>query len=172
MEDDAVIMHEPLLGHAEAEVLEKESGAQAAWRHRLLLGTLAFTDLTANMAISAVYPFLPQQLESAGAGPYQRGVVFAALPLGVLLLSPAVPPLLWRVGVLPILTTSIALLAACLVLSSFARPFADDVPGGASVLTSVAMWASARLVMGRGLHSSTSQLNLSRVRHKKTLYIP
>jgi len=157
------------------------------------------------MAISAVYPFLPQQLETAGAGPYQRGMVFAALPLGVLLVSPAagggdvenmhstdvespppspppppppppsphpphvcmsidpegksssdigssacshrpscaVPPLLWRVGVLPILTTSIALLAACLVLSIFAGPFTDDVPGGASVLTSVAMWAGA-----------------------------
>ena len=62
MEEDAhaVVLLEPLLGGDEAAaaaaaaaaagevVTPKESGAQAAWRHRMLLGTLAFTDLTAR----------------------------------------------------------------------------------------------------------------------------
>ena len=86
-----------------------------AWRNRTLIATFAVVDFTTNLAVSVVFPFLPQSLERNGAGPYQRGLVFAALPLGVLMVSPLVPPLLWRVGPVSLLTGSLTLLAFCLV---------------------------------------------------------
>ena len=132
-----------------------------ARRNRALLTLFACVDLVANLAVSAPFPFLPRLLEDSGCSAVQRGLVFAALPLGVLVTSPLVPRVLWRVGPLPILTGSLATLAACLLWSLTAGPYdACAVDGGASDalppcdpaatrrMTSV--WALSRLVMGIG----------------------
>ena len=58
---------------------------------RFLL-TGSFIDILTNISVSFIFPFLPTMLEDAGAGPYQRGLIFAALPFGVLLVSPLIPP--------------------------------------------------------------------------------
>ena len=150
------------------------SGTEVAWRNRTLIATFALVDFTTNLAVSVIFPFLPQALEEAGAGPYQRGLVFAALPLGVLLVSPLVPPLLWRLGPVPILTGSLSLLTACLVACALWAGPGDErsvcsssggtenatvaAAGGAAAcgeasddaMHSVVAWVIARLVMGFG----------------------
>lgn len=137
-----------------------ETGAECAWRNRALIAVFALVDFTSNLAVSVVFPFLPMSLEEAGAGPYQRGIVFAALPFGVLIVSPLVPPLLWRVGPVPILTGSLALLAACLVACAFwAGPSdvhdngcsspAATTSGGGEVYTTTTGRAGTRARRGR-----------------------
>ena len=135
-----------------------------------LLWMAACVDLITNLAISAPYPFLPQLLERSGTGPYQIGCVFAAMPLGVLLVSPYVPKILWRVGASPILTRALAAEALCiLAVIPFAGPYtrcdadmytsdaeASSSEGSASlpscdetrVLTTVAVWTVSRLLCG------------------------
>lgn len=135
-----------------------------------LLWMAACVDLITNLAISAPYPFLPQLLERSGTGPYQIGCVFAAMPLGVLLVSPYVPKILWRVGASPILTRALAAEALCiLAVIPFAGPYtrcdadvynsdaeASSSEGSSSlpscdetrVLTTVAVWTVSRLLCG------------------------
>ena len=43
---------------------------------RFLL-TGSFIDILTNVSVSFIFPFLPTMLENAGAGPYQRGLIFA-----------------------------------------------------------------------------------------------
>ena len=132
-----------------------------ARRNRALLALFACVDLVANLAVSAPFPFLPRLLEDSGCSAMQRGLVFAALPLGVLVTSPLVPRVLWRVGPLPILTGSLATLAACLLWSLTAGPYdACAVDGGAfdalppcdpaATRRMTSVWALSRLVMGIG----------------------
>ena len=105
----------------------------ARWRNRACLGAFALLDFTTNMGVSVVFPFLPQGLEAAGAGPYQRGIVFAALPFGILVVSPLVPPLLWRVGPLPLLHGGLVTITLCLVACGmWANTVAWDEPSSAS----------------------------------------
>lgn len=134
-----------------------------------LLWMAACVDLITNLAISAPYPFLPQLLERSGTGPYQIGCVFAAMPLGVLLVSPYVPKILWRVGASPILTRALAAEALCiLAVIPFAGPYTrcdadmytSDAEASESssslpekcdetrVLTTVAVWTVSRLLCG------------------------
>jgi MFS family permease len=138
-----------------------------------LLWMAACVDLITNLAISAPYPFLPQLLERSGTGPYQIGCVFAAMPLGVLLVSPYVPKILWRVGASPILTRALAAEALCiLAVIPFAGPYTrcdagmynSDAEASSSsasssssslpscdetrVLTTVAVWTVSRLLCG------------------------
>ena len=134
-----------------------------------LLWMAACVDLITNLAISAPYPFLPQLLERSGTGPYQIGCVFAAMPLGVLLVSPYVPRILWRVGASPILTRALAAEALCiLAVIPFAGPYtrcdADMYDSDASrdretdaslpscddarVFVTAAVWTVSRLLCG------------------------
>jgi predicted MFS family arabinose efflux permease len=130
-------------------------------RNRALIGLFACVDLVTNLAESAPFPFLPRLLEDSGCSAMQRGLVFAALPLGVLVTSPLVPRVVWRVGPLPILVGSLFALAACLLWSLTAGPYdACAVDGGAFVALppcdpsaarrTTAVWALSRLVMGIG----------------------
>ena len=103
-----------------------------ARRNRALVSLFACVDLVTNLAESAPFPFLPKLLEDSGCSATQRGLVFAALPLGVLVTSPLVPRVVWRVGPLPTLVGSLFALAAYLLWSLTAGPYhACAVDGGA-----------------------------------------
>ena len=152
----------PLLGESmsEDDVQEEEPTAMSqamssAIGHDLtpsqtrFLVTGSFIDILTNVSVSFIFPFLPTMLEDAGTGPYQRGLIFAALPFGVLLLSPLVPPLLWRVGTKCVLVSSLVLVTACLCLATYAGPPRGDMKLSDRALTRcVAIWACSRLFMG------------------------
>ena len=115
---------------------------------RFLL-TGSFIDILTNVSVSFIFPFLPTMLENAGAGPYQRGLIFAALPFGVLLVSPLVPPLLWRFGTKAALISSLVLITACLSLATYAGPPRGDTKLTDRALTRcVTIWVCSRLFMG------------------------
>ena len=152
----------PLLGESRSEddVQEEEPTAMSqamssAIGHDLtpsqtrFLVTGSFIDILTNVSVSFIFPFLPTMLEDAGTGPYQRGLIFAALPFGVLLVSPLVPPLLWRVGTKCVLVSSLVLVTACLCLATYAGPPRGDMKLSDRALTRcVAIWACSRLFMG------------------------
>ena len=152
----------PLLGESRSEddVHEEEPTAMSqamssAIGHDLtpsqtrFLVTGSFIDILTNVSVSFIFPFLPTMLEDAGTGPYQRGLIFAALPFGVLLVSPLVPPLLWRVGTKCVLVSSLVLVTACLCLATYAGPPRGDMKLSDRALTRcVAIWACSRLFMG------------------------
>lgn len=115
---------------------------------RFLL-TGSFIDILTNISVSFIFPFLPTMLEDAGAGPYQRGLIFAALPFGVLLVSPLIPPFLWRVGTKAVLVSSLTLITACLCLATYAGPTRGGTKLTDRALTRcVTIWACSRLFMG------------------------
>ena len=152
----------PLLGESRSEddVQEEETTAMSqamssAIGHDLtpsqtrFLVTGSFIDILTNVSVSFIFPFLPTMLEDAGTGPYQRGLIFAALPFGVLLVSPLVPPLLWRVGTKCVLVSSLVLVTACLCLATYAGPPRGDMKLSDRALTRcVTIWACSRLFMG------------------------
>ena len=89
---------------------DEESGATEARRrsearasareileeHGRTLCAFAGTLVVTTMSMSVPFPFLAQEFAAAGVAPGEVGLVFAALPLGTLLVSPIAPKLTWR----------------------------------------------------------------------------
>ena len=89
---------------------DEESGATEARRrsearasareifeeHGRTLCAFAGTLVVTTMSMSVPFPFLAQEFAAAGVAPGEVGLVFAALPLGTLLVSPIAPRLTWR----------------------------------------------------------------------------
>ena len=80
----------------------RDEDADCARRNRALLVLFCCVEFVGALAINAPLPFLSTMLERSGCTPTQLGVVFSALPLAILVGSPIVAPVLWRVGALRI----------------------------------------------------------------------
>lgn len=94
----------------------RDEDADCARRNRALLVLFCCVEFVGALAINAPLPFLSTMLERSGCTPTQLGVVFSALPLAILVGSPIVAPVLWRVGALRIFTGSMfALILSLLV---------------------------------------------------------
>lgn len=86
---------------------ENESYMRTVARFGLLLTVFCLTLFTSTTLMSAVLPILPKRLEALEAGPHIQGAVFSAFPLAVLLLSPFIPQLAFRMGKITVLSIGI-----------------------------------------------------------------
>ena len=84
-------------------------------RHAWTLSAFALTLVVTTASMSLPFPFLSQEFADAAVEPWIVGVVFAALPLGVLAVSPYAPKLGWRFGAPRVVRAGLAAQAACVV---------------------------------------------------------
>ena len=74
----------------------RASARESFEEHGRTLCAFAGTLVVTTMSMSVPFPFLAQEFAAAGVAPGEVGLVFAALPLGTLLVSPIAPKLTWR----------------------------------------------------------------------------
>ena len=97
----------------------RASAREVVREHGWVLGAFALSLVVTTMSMSVPFPFLSQEFARAGLDATRVGATFAALPFGVLVVSPTIAPrVLWRFDATMVAKYSLLGQAACVLATS------------------------------------------------------
>ena len=97
----------------------RASAREVVREHGRVLGAFALSLVVTTMSMSVPFPFLSQEFARAGLDATRVGATFAALPFGVLVVSPTIAPrVLWRFDATMVAKYSLLGQAACVSATS------------------------------------------------------
>ena len=97
----------------------RASAREVVREHGWVLGAFALSLVVTTMSMSVPFPFLSQEFARAGLDATRVGATFAALPFGVLVVSPTIAPrVLWRFEATMVAKYSLLGQAACVLATS------------------------------------------------------
>lgn len=105
-----------LLGRGASSVSARETFR----KHGRTLAAFAATLVATTMSMSVPFPFLGMEFARSGVSPRITGLVFAALPLGVLCVSPYAPTLSWKMDPKMVATRSLLGQGVCVFATTLA----------------------------------------------------
>ena len=122
---------------------DDETRPTSSWEilsnHRGVMGVFCFASVVSTASTSVPFPFLGNDFRRAGLPPFLVGVVFSALPAGVLVASPFAQRLSWRFGAKRCVVCGLLAQAAAVALC---------VLGGES---GYVVWGVMRLLQGMAI---------------------